>query len=689
MYNWKNSGTIYVSPSIGYDDDMGFLPEKDGFGNGPLRTIEYALERIEQMRCAGVKRPMTIALCEDYYLSDTIKFNRGMHSVTLTSYGERKRLIGGIKITDWKEDEFNGTKCYSAKVPEGMEFSDFIVNGKPATLSRYPKEGYFRVTDTENNPQVGIPLFLPTKWFVAYPEDLKDVTDIMDCTVKFYHYWVDGHSPVESYDRESGKLVMKYSTRFSINTRYEDEEQDIPRHMGALEYFLENVGSKFGAEGEWYLDKKTSTVYYKPFADEKIDDIVAYAPTVEKMIEITEPDIRIKNLEIVCSKGDYVSTSKGTNHRAGQESEQCYTADPQSLAGARGAITFENTTRCAVEDCYIHGVGVHAIEIKEGCSFIRIENNEISDILAGGISVHGGAAADPEEDKTFGCVICGNTITRCGLRYAAGNGVLVRHASNIEISNNEISYLDYSGITVGWVWGYADSSTYGNIIRGNHIHHIGTRKLSDMGGIYMLGKQQGTIISENRIHDVKTLVYGGWGIYTDEGSSYMTVENNVVFDTDTEGFHQNYGMENIVRNNIFAFGGTGCINSSRNEMHDGVLLENNIFVSNGVQMYAARARLLPISARKNVYWDVAGDVMMLRHHGGKIYTYSDRLPKVFGESYDFETWQANFEKDEGSIVADPGFKDLDARDFTLTEDSPAVKLGFKPLSGFLATGKKD
>ncbi len=686
MYNWKNSGTIYVSPSIGYDDDTGFLPEKDKFGNGPLRTIEYALGRVEQLRQSGNMRPMTIALCEDYYLTDTIKFKDGINGVTLTSYGERKKLVGGIKIDEWKNDEFNGTKCYSAKVPEGMEFTDFIVNGKPANISRYPKEGYFTVIDTEQNPNGGIPLYLPSKWFVAHSDDLADITDIEDTTVNFYHYWVDSHSPVESYDRNSGKLVMEYSTRFSINTRYKDG--DVPEHMGALRYFLTNVGSKFGIAGEWYLDKKSSTVYYVPREGEKLKDMVAYAPIVSKMIEIKEDDIRIDNLEIVCSKGDYKSEAASSNYGFAESEVKCFTADPQSIAHAPGAITFENATRGAVQKCYLHGIGVHAIEIKEGCSFIRIENNEISDIWAGGISIHGGAVNE-EDKQTFGCTIRENLITRCGVRYAAGNGVLVRHASNIEISENEISYLDYSGITVGWVWGYADSSTYGNIIRGNHIHHIGSGKLSDMGGIYMLGKQRGTIISENRIHDVKTKVYGGWGIYTDEGSSYMTVENNVVFDTDTEGFHQNYGIGNIVRNNIFAFGGTGCIKASRNEMHDGVLLENNIIVSDGIQFYAARSALLPISARKNVYWDVSGKSMMLRRHGDKIYTYSDRLPKVFGDSYDFETWKANFEKDEGSILADPMFKNIEERDFTLLAASPAIALGFKPLNGFLANGKKD
>jgi hypothetical protein len=48
-----------------------------------------------------------------------------------------------------------------------------------------------------------------------------------------------------------------------------------------------------------------------------------------------------------------------------------------------------------------------------------------------------------------------------------------------------------------------------------------------------------------------------------------------------------------------------------------------------------------------------------------------------------EEWQAAG-KDEGSLIADPLFTDLERGDFTLRPDSPAIKLGFKPIVGFPA-----
>ena len=75
-----------------------------------------------------------------------------------------------------------------------------------------------------------------------------------------------------------------------------------------------------------------------------------------------------------------------------------------------------------------------------------------------------------------------------------------------------------------------------------------------MAAIYTLGSQEGSRIRFNRFHDIAALKYGGWGIYFDEGTTHLVAENNLVYRTTHGGFHQHYGRENTVRNNIFAFG---------------------------------------------------------------------------------------------------------------------------------------
>ncbi len=114
----------------------------------------------------------------------------------------------------------------------------------------------------------------------------------------------------------------------------------------------------------------------------------------------------------------------------------------------------------------------------------------------------------------------------------------------------------------------------------NDIADIGQGELSDMGGIYVLGKQPGSRIDHNRIRNVDARGYGGWGVYLDEGSTGWTVENNVVTDTKTGGFHIHCGGDNLVRNNVFAYARKeGQLIRQRDDKQGPIRFERNLFVA--------------------------------------------------------------------------------------------------------------
>ena len=143
------------------------------------------------------------------------------------------------------------------------------------------------------------------------------------------------------------------------------------------------------------------------------------------------------------------------------------------------------------------------------------------------------------------------------------------------VAHNHIHHGGYTGVSIGWVWGYQRSVSQNNRIEFNHIHHIGG-VLSDMGGIYTLGVSPGTVIRNNHIHDVDANHYGGWGIYHDEGSTHLLVENNVVHHTKFAPFNIHFAKEVTVRNNIFALGKLEQASRGRAEPHKSVFFENNI-----------------------------------------------------------------------------------------------------------------
>jgi hypothetical protein len=191
-----------------------------------------------------------------------------------------------------------------------------------------------------------------------------------------------------------------------------------------------------------------------------------------------------------------------------------------------------------------------------------------------------------------------------------------------------------------------------------------------MGGIYTLGVQPDTVISGNEIYNVGcdegAYGYGGWGIYLDEGSSYMTVENNLVYDCSSQTFHQHYGKDNVVRNNIFAFGGEGAFKITRNEEHNSLFLENNIFVTDDAVMYFQTTNMDWFVDDSNLYWDYK--------HGGNVYSGDStslfqrkNIPAMVGRGYY-----------NNGVFTDPLFKDAANRDFTLATNSPALDAGFVP-----------
>lgn len=676
MFDYRNSSTIYISPSTG-DDTLcnGLAPERDAHGNGPFRTLDRALFIIDKMRSCGVDRPLTVALCEDYFLDAPLLLS--LPSVTLTSFGERRRLVGGVRLGSWEWGSYNGVRCLVSHLPDGVDaafVTDLFVNGRRADLTRYPKEGTLRVVNTEEflgeHDQTVGHLLGSSRYFIANKDDLAAIDDIECATVNYYHFWLDEHSPVESYDPESGKLVMRYASRFSVSGNYADAHDP-----SAMRYFLTNVGSTFGGAGEWYLERATGCVYYIPLEGESPESLEAFVPTLSHLCRITGEDVRLVNLELTCTASEYASTY-GFDTALGKyvPGEISYGSDIQAVAWAPGAVRFSGSLRSGMYDCYLHGVGIHGVEVGKGSRHTRIERCLIEDICAGGVKIIGGEHGSDESERTECTVVRDCEIRFVGRRYEAGCGVCIVDASYNEIEGNEIHDMDYSGISVGFVWGYVPNPTYGNIIRRNHIYNIGMGNLSDMGGIYLLGRQRGTVVSENRIHDVTCSTYGAWGLYLDEGASYMTVEKNVVYRTGKECFHLHYGSHNTVKNNILFGVGGSCFVSERDNLHDALLLEGNILVTDGAPIYGPELALSTVAMRRNLLYDTSKASPMLVEH-------------KCGASYDLEGFSHVHHNDCGSIVADPLFVDLEGFDFTLREGSPAFALGFEPLPDAVAKPK--
>ncbi len=143
-------------------------------------------------------------------------------------------------------------------------------------------------------------------------------------------------------------------------------------------------------------------------------------------------------------------------------------------------------------------------------------------------------------------------IEHCGQQFYGFIGIWGGLVANTNIFRNEIRNLPYTGISVGWMWSPEPTQCKENIISGNHIHHI-LNKLSDGGGIYNLGLQPKSVISNNLIHDVKLNAGRAEsnGMFLDEGITGIVVENNIVYNIARSPLRFHKASKNIVRNNVF------------------------------------------------------------------------------------------------------------------------------------------
>ncbi len=120
------------------------------------------------------------------------------------------------------------------------------------------------------------------------------------------------------------------------------------------------------------------------------------------------------------------------------------------------------------------------------------------------------------------------------------------------ISHNEVAWLPYTGISLGWGWTANLNPARTNTVEWNHVHHV-MNLLEDGAGIYSLSKQPGTRIEHNYLHDIRRSPWSRVslvaGIYLDQGSSLVTVSNNVILPVEVR-VNQNLTVAPVATNNF-------------------------------------------------------------------------------------------------------------------------------------------
>jgi parallel beta-helix repeat protein len=331
----------------------------------------------------------------------------------------------------------------------------------------------------------------------------------------------------------------------------------------------------------------------------------------------------------------------------------------QAASPVDATIMADFANHISFVNCEVSQTGTSAFWFRKGCSNCMVQQCYLHELGAGGVKIGDIPIPDHEKNLTKRIRIDNNIIRSGGYVFPCAVGVTIFQASDNNITHNEIANFRYSGVSIGWVWGYTPSPSKRNIIEFNHIHHLGWGELCDMGGVYCLGQSEGTSVSNNLIHHVYSFDYGGWGLYTDEGSTGIIMENNLVYSCKNSGFHQHYGKENTIRNNIFAANIKGQLQATKVEEHLSFNFTNNIVWFNSGSLLTSQWSKVRINSDNNCYWDT-------------------RTKDIRFDKLSFTEWQASG-KDTKSVVEDPKFVNPLQHDFRIQNKSMLKKIGFKPF----------
>jgi len=538
---------IYVSP---HGDDAA-----SGEFSHPVASLQRAAE-LARSRSGEV--PLTIFLSGgNYRLTESLEL--GIHDggtaeapvIWQAMPGEKPIISGGIALGNWTQ-EADGS--WSAMLPPDFQgkFRSFYVNDKRAIRARFPDKDYLRVEKAGTDKRTN---------FFFKEDEIPEVDELKNLELVLLHDWSITRIGVKAINWKKNHLIAvdTIGARLPFFTLTNWEKQ--PR------YYLENTREFCDSPGEWYGDFEERKIYYHPLPNENIGETEGVIPVAPKLITLAGTDE--KQVGFISFKGiSFEHTAWQVPNRGYCGVQACMyddrSKDESGWSKVPAAIELDLAKNCGFYNCTIRHTGGSGIWMRQNCSDCEISESHLYDISANGVSIGEGRdrlvngipwwKATPEHVSKNN-TISHSLIEDCGKQFYGAIGIWCGLVSNTLIDHNEIRNLPYTGISVGWMWNPDPTPCRENNIHANHIHHI-MNTLSDGGGIYCLGLQPNSRITDNLIHDV-TINTGraeSNGMFLDEGITDLLVENNIIYNIARSPLRFHKAFHNVVRNNVLVCG---------------------------------------------------------------------------------------------------------------------------------------
>jgi hypothetical protein len=525
-------------------------------GHETASSIAAALARVAEARAAGDASPATIYLAQrTYWIEAPIELDAGLVGEGLSIEAApacEPTLSGGRRITGFSARP-DGTWCATIDAVRAGEwwFEQLFVDGARATRARHPNESYARVIEAGPDNRTS---------FSFDPSELSTYRLDTRSEVVLLHDWSISRVRIAGVDVEGARISVAdpigcQAPHYAI-TNFEPH----PR------FFVEGSPRLVDAPGEWALDRETGQVTYAPLPGQTLESAEVIAPLAPALLRASgSPESPLRGLRL---RGIRLAHTSWPIPDYGYAEGQAAFYERRDVAGSGGtrdtvpaAIELEWVEGAAIEGCTIESVGASGVWIGAGCRDCALRDTVVRD--AGGNGVLIGEAAGrmvngkpwwqsaPEQSARENTVEhC--LVERCGQRFFGAVGIWIGLAQSTTVARCEVRYLPYSGISVGWRWDDTPTPCRENLLEENHIHHV-MQTLSDGGGVYTLGRQPGTVLRGNAIHDVRRNEgrAPSNGIFFDQGTSETLTRGNVFWAIDTTPLRWHWTHENRIAENTF------------------------------------------------------------------------------------------------------------------------------------------
>lgn len=655
--------TLFFVAPTGNDTWSGTRAEAAG-QDGPFRTIEHARDVVRALPKADLREPVRIQIRAGIYspasplLFTPEDSGTAAAPVIYEAYpGEQPILCGGRRLEGWTVTADGIWQLHLPTVKSGeWTFSQLFAakRGTSDLTRRYrPTKGMLAVAGLTYAPAKKAASHRAAQdEFEYFPGDLQPWENLDDVEVLALHCWSSSRLRIRELDAQKHIVRFTGFPTFRIGHWWPNNRNP---------YYVENIKEEFRQPGQWYLDRPSGLLQYRPLPGETPQNTDLLAPVLEQVVQIQGDYAQESFVEYLTFSGLSFSVSQWTLPKQGY-------GGSQAMPDLPAAIEAVGARNCVFQRCTVSSTGAYAIGLGQGCQANRLEGLKLYDLGGGGIKI---GDIRMNAQTPYPALPTGNVVANClisdgGIIHYSANAIWAGIVRDTEIVHNEIRRFPYSGIAVGWSWSEQPTSCGGNRIDYNHIHNV-VSLLGDGASIYTLGEQPGTTIRNNHIHDndQSRFAYQPWqlAIYLDEGSGHILTENNLVYRVGSHAFNINGGSNNTTRNNLFGPTHTDdapfvrC--SLRSHGAHGNTLTGNVMYWHGDVLVDSAWAPDKCLSDNNVIWNFAG----------KPITFAG---KTFAE------WQASGQ-DTHSVIADPQFVDPAKGNYGLGKDSPALALGFQPF----------